>query len=261
MTKTTIKFPTEDYKNYIEYIQGYCQRKGFSLILKGSLATGTAKKNSDIDLVVLGSISNEDMDNIISGYGKPVMTNFTEKPKGIFILVYKNGICVDLDMRNTIIEKDLEDCVILNKNENNFLLSDHISRITDIESKWMPSRPEWYKTLRLLHRGLIKFLCGKTDAALELLSEIKESLDCIDIKLDCVGVKPDCIDIKLNCAGINIKEADLKEADFIEKADFEADFNDSFKKDMVEIFNCIDNKYDVGYEIRELFGELFKGLV
>ncbi|GKX30907.1 hypothetical protein SH1V18_33870 [Vallitalea longa] len=46
----------------------------------------------------------------------------------------------------------------------------------------MVNRPEWYKTLRLVHRGLIKYLSNKTVAANDLLLEIKEKLNELGIK-------------------------------------------------------------------------------
>lgn len=85
MENSAIKFPTDEFKNYVEFIYSYCVERGFSMILKGSLANGTAQKNSDIDLIILGSITNDDIDNIISQYNTPVMTNYTENPKGILL--------------------------------------------------------------------------------------------------------------------------------------------------------------------------------
>lgn len=147
------------------------------------------------------------------------MTNYTENPKGIFILVYKNGICVDLDFRDRITLEDLKDAVVLNKNHSNFIIGNEVKRKTDIVSKYLPFRPEWYKVLRLIHRGLIKFLCNKKDSAMELLAEIKKSLDFIGLR--------------------------------------DVNYKGSFKEDMIEAFRCVCNKYDVGYEIKVLFGNLF----
>ena len=78
----TINYPNDYFKNYIEYISNICHKKKLSLILKGSLANGSAKKHSDIDLIILGSTRSNDIDQIISEYSIPVMTNFTERPKG-----------------------------------------------------------------------------------------------------------------------------------------------------------------------------------
>lgn len=217
-----IQYPTKDFERYIKYITGYCEEKGFSLILKGSLANGTVRENSDIDLIVFGEITNALMDTMISGYDTPVMTNYTENPKGIYIIVYQNGICVDLDLRNSVTPEDLQDAIILVRNESNFVLGDTVSRKTEIYSKYLPDRPAWYKVLRLLHRALIKFLCGKIDSAHALWREILESPDTIDIK--------------------------------------DVDTSGDFKRDMIEVFHRIDRKYNVGCGIRGLFQKLFDQL-
>lgn len=85
------------------------------MILKGSLTKGTATKFSDIDLIILGSIDSSKVDKIISIYGNPVMTNFTENPKGILILIYQDNISVDLDIRETISQEDLQNSKVLLK--------------------------------------------------------------------------------------------------------------------------------------------------
>ena len=126
MINHSIQFPTIDFKNYIEYIFKYCEEKGFSLILKGSLVKGTKNKHTDIDLIILGPITNDNMDDIISIYDMPVMTNFTENPKGIFILIYKNGICVDLELRETVLQEEIEKYIVLLRNNSNFLICDKI---------------------------------------------------------------------------------------------------------------------------------------
>ena len=215
-----IKFPTENHKNYINYLCEYCKRQGFSLILKGSLATGTAKTHSDIDLILMGKITNADMDHIISQYDNIIMTNYTENPKGIFILIYENGLCIDLDLRDSIVQDDLEDAIILNREDSNFAVSKQLVRKQDIVSKYLPERPEWYKILRIVHRGLIKYLCENRESADVLLSEIKESLDSIGIN-------------NLEYAG-------------------------SFKDDIYTIFSRICKEYDVNCEIKSLFLKLLE---
>ena len=210
-----IKFPTDNHKIYIKYLCEYCKKRGFSLILKGSLATGTAKVFSDIDLIIMGDVSNEDMDYIISRYNNIIMTNYTENPKGIFILIYENGLCVDLDLRDSIVQEDLEDAIILNKEDSNFIVAEQLIRKQNITSKYLPERPEWYKVLRIVHRGLIKYLCGNTQSAQILLSEVKESL--CEIGID------------------NLEYAD------------------DFDKDMEIIFKQICKKYDVDEELKSLF--------
>ena len=58
------------------------------MILKGSLAKGTATKYSDIDLIILGNIKDSKIDEIITLYGNLVMTTLTENPKGMIYNVF-----------------------------------------------------------------------------------------------------------------------------------------------------------------------------
>ena len=83
-----------------------------------------------------------------------------------------------------------------------------------------PSRPTWYKILRLLHKGVIKYLSNKTDSAYNFLSEIKENLNVLNIN--------------------NLK------------------FNDNFEEDIQCIFNEFCERFEVNSQIKVLFYNLFK---
>jgi predicted nucleotidyltransferase len=220
MTNFDIIYPSLNYKNYIECVYRYCHDNRFSMILKGSLANGTATKYSDIDLIILGDINGSKIDEIITIYSKPVMTNLTENPKGILILVYKDTISVDLDIRESISQEDLVNCKVLLKYDTNFVMSNEKIIRKQITSKYIPVRPTWYKTLRLVHRGIIKYLSNKTDSAYDLLSEIKDSLNALEI-------------YKLN-------------------------FNNDFKNDIQCIFHEICKKFKVNSQTKLLFDTLFK---
>lgn len=166
-------FPTEKHKEYMEYIKKICNQNRISLVLEGSLAHGTAKPFSDIDLLLCGTMNAIMLDDIISGYDNIVMTNRTEKPMGICILNYKNGISVDLDIRKCVLSSEIENNVILC--DYGFKTADTIKR-NIILSNYMPERPSWYKAIRLIHRCSIKFLCGKTDAAKDLADEVSNAV-------------------------------------------------------------------------------------
>ncbi|HJO96084.1 MAG TPA: nucleotidyltransferase domain-containing protein [Victivallales bacterium] len=217
----TINYPNDYFKNYIEYISNICHKKKLSLILKGSLANGSAKKHSDIDLIILGSTRSNDIDQIISEYSIPVMTNFTERPKGSLILIYRNNLSIDLDIKQTITADELNDSVILQKFDNNFILAKEIIRMK-VESFYLPNRPQWYKILRLIHKSLLKQLCNKTENALDLLQEIKSSLKSIGIN--------------------NLK------------------YKNDFQQDIIHIFKEICNKYTVEPDIKILYKNLFNEL-
>lgn len=220
MINFNINYPSLNHKNYIESIFKFCKENRLSLILKGSLAKDTATKYSDIDLIILGNIEDSKVNELITRYGNPVMTNFTENPKGILILVYDDNIAVDLDIRETISPEDLENSKILLKYDTNFIINNKEVIRKEIVSKYMPNRPIWYKTLRLLHRGTIKYLSNKNHSAYNLLSEIKESLTIL-----------------------NINDLDLK---------------NNFEEDIQCIFKRICKEFQVDSQIEVLFNTLFR---
>lgn len=220
MINFDIVYPSLNYKNYIECVYKFCRDNRFSLILKGSLANGTATKYSDIDLIILGEIEGFKIDEIITFYSKPVMTNLTENPKGILILVYKDTISVDLDIRESISQEDLVNCKVLLKYDANFVISTGKIIRKQITSKYIPNRPAWYKTLRLVHRGIIKYLSNKTDNAYDLLSEIKDILNVLEI--------------------------------------YDLNFNNNFRNDIQSISHKICEKFKVDLQIQILFETLFK---
>lgn len=162
-------YPTKKHEEYIEYIKRVCDQNRLSLVLEGSLAHGRAKPFSDIDLLLYGYVNDKLLDDIISGYDNIVMTNLTENPRGIYILNYKNGISVDLDIRECVLSSELDNNVILC--DYGFKIADSIKRSVII-SRYMPERAQWYRTIRLIHRCCIKFLCGKTDATKALADEV-----------------------------------------------------------------------------------------
>lgn len=220
MLNFEINYPSSNYRNYIESVYEFCKNNRFSMILKGSLAKGTATKFSDIDLIILGNVDSSKVDEIISLYGNPVMTNFTENPKGILILIYQDNISVDLDIRETISQQDLQNSIVLLKDDTNFIIDNKEIIRKHVESNYIPNRPEWYKVLRLLHRGAIKYLSNKTDSAYDLLEEIKESL-------------------------ISLKITDLS-------------FNNNFEDDIRCVFNKFCEEFEVDSQIKVLFRNLFK---
>lgn len=220
MLNFEIDYPSSNYKNYIESVYEFCEKNRFSMILKGSLAKGTATKFSDIDLIILGNIDSHKVDEIILLYGNPVMTNFTENPKGILILVYQDNISVDLDIRERISQQDLNNSIVLLKYDTNFIIDNKEIIRKKVESNYIPNRPEWYKVLRLLHRGTIKYLSNKTDSAYNILEEIKESLTLLKI-------------------------TDLS-------------FSNNFKDDIKCIFDKFCKEFKVDSQIEVLFYNLFK---
>ncbi len=220
MINVDINYPSSNYKYYIESLYNFCEVNKFSLVLKGSLAKGTATRFSDIDLIILGEVDSDKVDEIINLHGNPVMINFTENPKGILIMVYEDSISVDLDVRETISNEDLSNSIVLLKYDKNFIINNKNIKRKQISSKYIFERPEWYKVLRLLHRGSIKYLSGKRESAYNLLTEIKENIVLIDITDLC--------------------------------------FNNNFEDDIQSIFYRFCDDFDVDMQIKVLFSNIFK---
>ncbi len=215
-----IKFPTINYRNYIQAIYQYCSEHKLSMILKGSLAKGIATEFSDIDLIILGNITDQNVDELITIYGQPVMTNLTINPKGILILIYPDNISVDLDLREKITIEDLKDSKILIKFDESFNLDAGEVKRKNINSRYLPDRPEWYKVLRLIHKGILKYLSNRTSSAYVFLAEIKENLN------------------SLGLSNLNT--------------------NGNFKNDIKNIFAEMCKKFNIDLEIRALFEKLFE---
>jgi len=168
-----MRFPTDSHKEYLDYMISICNKYSLSLVLEGSLAHGLAKPFSDVDLILCGDIKSDVLDEIIGDYNHIVMTNYTENPKGIFILNYENGISVDLDIRDTVLQSELDNEVILCN--YGFHISEE-KKQKMIQSKFLPEREEWYKSIRLIHRCCIKYLCGKQTAAEALAVEVDNAI-------------------------------------------------------------------------------------
>lgn len=220
MLDSDIRYPSIEHKNYLEEVYEYCKRNNFSMLLKGSLSNNTSTKYSDIDLVLLGIDINEKIDDLIAIHGKPVMTNFTTNPKGIIILIYEDGLCIDMDIRETISHEELKESkVLLEVNEKFIISNENITR-SEITSTLLPNRPMWYKILRLVHRGTIKYVSNKPKSALNLLSEIKKNIYVLGI--------------------------------------YDLQLEDNFEDDIQIIFSEICNKFKVDIDIQYMFQNLFK---
>jgi len=164
-----MNFPTDLHRKYVAYITSFCRDNHISLLLKGSVAKGTAREFSDIDLLLCGDMNTDFLDRLIEGFGKTVMTNITENPKGILILDYADGISVDLDIRETVLESELAGAVLLC--DNGFSISEKTTR-KYIPGTYFPERPAWYKAIHLIHRCTVKHLCGREKTARSLIAEV-----------------------------------------------------------------------------------------
>lgn len=116
--------------------------------------------------------NDEHLNKLIYGYGKPVYISFTHKPLGILVVIYEDGVAVDLE----IIEKiDILD--------SKFFHTDDIklysyTRNEELCKKFSLKEDMHYQTARLFHRSLIKFLSGKKEMGVSIANEIAIFSNC-----------------------------------------------------------------------------------
>lgn len=170
--RNVINCPAAIHLDYLQYMIHFCTTNKINLLLKGSVAAGTATKFSDIDIIVLED-KMDMIEQMVSGYKKIIMSNMTERPKGILILIYEDGLCIDLDVRKSVTQEELTNSVVLNsENIDNYVRADLV-RNEEVKIPSVPEREDWYKLLRLFHRSLIKKGCQKEKEAESILQEIR----------------------------------------------------------------------------------------
>ena len=79
MKHTYVVWPTERHEKFGKHILDICRAHGIGLLLNGSIANGTAKFYSDIDVSLYGDISKNTIEKILFGFENPLMINASEK--------------------------------------------------------------------------------------------------------------------------------------------------------------------------------------
>ena len=149
---------------FIEYICDFAEQNKVHIWLGGSFLNGNSTKYSDVDISVFGKV--ETIKQLIYGYGDPVYISYTHKPFGILVVIYKDGVAVDLEIIEEIKFKD-----------NGFF---HRKDIKQFEYKRddkmcleiVLKNDEAHQVSRQFYRSLIKFLVGKKDVAMRTINEI-----------------------------------------------------------------------------------------
>jgi len=149
---------------YIEYINGFAEKNKCHIWLGGSFLHDSASLFSDVDISVYCHV--EKINELIYGYGKPVYISYTSHPLGILIVIYEDGVAVDLEIIDNIDVTDKEffheeDIKICNYSRNEKVCGELCLR-NDTQ----------YQMSRLFHRSLIKFLAGKKDVGVSVANEI-----------------------------------------------------------------------------------------
>ena len=153
-----------NHKKFIEYVKDFAYENKVHIWLGGSFLRGNASSFSDVDISVLGNCSL--VEKLIYGYGKPVYLSHTSNPKGILIVIYEDGLAVDLDVIKSVTipeneyfhEEDIKKC--------DFVRDEMISEKMTLQEE-VP-----YQMARLFHRSLIKYLAGKKELGISVANEI-----------------------------------------------------------------------------------------
>ena len=149
---------------YIDYIKEFAYKNNVHIWQGGSFLCGNATPFSDVDISIY---CNADLlDEFIQGYGTPVYISYTQNPKGILIVIYEDGVAVDLEVIKNI---DISD--------DEFFHAEDIKKIEHVRDEIICDRfalqnDTPYQMSRLFHRSMIKFLAGKKDAGLSVADEI-----------------------------------------------------------------------------------------
>lgn len=158
----------EKQTEFIDYAKKFACANKVLIVLGGSFSKGTATKFSDIDIYI-NTDNPSVVYNFIYGYGRPVYISQTLNPRGILIVIYENGVAVDLEVVKCNIQS-----------EKLFLLKDSTVKMEineNIAEKFILSQDEMYSVARLFHRSIIKYLSGKKETGISVLKEISEIIN------------------------------------------------------------------------------------
>lgn len=83
-------------EKYIRYIAEFAAENKIHIRLGGSFQKGTATPYSDVDISAEGDEAQ--VKRLIYGYGQPVFLSHTTNPMGILVVIYADGVQVDLEV-------------------------------------------------------------------------------------------------------------------------------------------------------------------
>lgn len=151
-------------KNYIRYIARFAADNEVHIRLGGSFQKGTATPFSDVDISVAGDA--EQVKRLIYGYGQPVFLSHTTNPMGILIVIYADGVQVDLEVVQDV------GAVGTGYFHSDDIGNAELARNESIFRELVPRDDEPYQISRLFYRSLTKYLSGKEDAGVSIANEI-----------------------------------------------------------------------------------------
>ena len=156
-------------RKYIEYVRNYAESTGNHVWLGGSFLRGNPTPFSDVDISAL--MGKDSLREFISGYGDPVYLSYTTNPEGIIIVIYEDGVAVDLEVIESV---DVTDDAYFHPES----IKDHEYHRNSTVCREICQRSDSaYQTARLFHRSLIKYLSGKKEVGVSVANEIASFLD------------------------------------------------------------------------------------
>ena len=156
-------------REFIEYARSYAETYKYHIWLGGSFLRGNPTPFSDVDISVL--MDKDTLISFIYSYGDPIYISYTTNPEGIIIVIYKDGVAVDLDVIESIDVTDNYFFHFENIKEREFCRNSSICREICQRGDYS------YQTERLFHRSLIKYLSGKKEIGVSIANEIAAFLN------------------------------------------------------------------------------------
>ncbi len=173
----------------LDKLKEYCIEKSFALLLGGSFSKGTQNKYSDLDIVLMGKNVEGSIDEIVQLHGEPIITaiDVQKKVKTLYI-VYKDGIYMDLEVRESISNEDVENNFKLLYKPNNYVIAKGDMNVCkEVNSKYLSKDLELQALIYFMFKLLMKYLAGKDISGLvnkinNYFNDMKIEININDIK-------------------------------------------------------------------------------
>ncbi|MBR6675779.1 MAG: hypothetical protein IKL24_00415 [Clostridia bacterium] len=157
-------------QHYIDYVMDFAKENRIHIWLSGSFLHKTSTAFSDVDISAFCNA--ELLKKLIYGYGNPVYISYTQNPLGLLIVIYENGVAVDLEVIEGI---EISDGVFFHTDD---IKTYHYNRNEKLCKQFSLNNDIHYQTARLFHRSLIKFLSGKYEMGASIANEIAVFHNC-----------------------------------------------------------------------------------
>ena len=151
-------------REYIEYARDFAAKSRNHIWLGGSFLRGNPTQFSDVDISAY--MGTDSLRKFIYGYGEPVYISCTTNPEGIIIVIYEDGVAVDLEVIESV------DVTADSYFHSESIKNHEYKRNSSICKELCLRCDEPYQTARLFHRSLIKYLGGKKDVGVSVANEI-----------------------------------------------------------------------------------------